>query len=82
MNTYLLNTVKVIGCALGLKTYTGVPMLKPWTIATNDSYLFQALQGRLCPDYAPEMVQIIHRAWQRSVRSELKRQREDEVVIP
>eukprot|EP00972_Heterocapsa_arctica_P026086 3840979-Heterocapsa_arctica.AAC.1 len=41
--------IKVTGCALGMKTDKGVPMLKPWTIATNDPYVFNAFKGKLCP---------------------------------
>eukprot|EP00972_Heterocapsa_arctica_P092049 13576413-Heterocapsa_arctica.AAC.1 len=49
IHKYQLNTVHITGCAVGLKTEEGIPILKPWQIATNDPYLWNALRGKLCP---------------------------------
>eukprot|EP00972_Heterocapsa_arctica_P047622 7023805-Heterocapsa_arctica.AAC.1 len=77
-------------------------MVKPWTVATDDSYVWQAFQDKKCPgpqehpvnqrvegkhtkgteDYTPEMVNMIHRSWKRSVMSSVKSKRLDEVIIP
>eukprot|EP00972_Heterocapsa_arctica_P083750 12340969-Heterocapsa_arctica.AAC.1 len=81
-----MNKVKFHGCTVGLKSDEGVPMVKPWTVAADDSYVWQAFQDKKCPgpqehpvhqrvegkltkgteDYAPEMVNMIHRSWKRS----------------
>ena len=45
------------GCAMGLKSRkTGMPIRKPWTVASNCPALIHARDGRLCPgpDYHPE----------------------------
>ena len=44
-----LNKVHINGCALGLVDNEGFPMLKPWTIATDDPYLHAKFQDKLCP---------------------------------
>eukprot|EP00972_Heterocapsa_arctica_P047740 7041901-Heterocapsa_arctica.AAC.1 len=49
VNKYQLNKVRIHGCAVGLKTDEGIPMVKPWTFATDDSYVFQAFQDKKCP---------------------------------
>eukprot|EP00972_Heterocapsa_arctica_P004099 608461-Heterocapsa_arctica.AAC.1 len=49
INKYQLNLVKVTGRALGLKTEKGVPMIKPWTLATNGPYVLHAFRGWLSP---------------------------------
>ena len=43
--------VNVDGCALGLTSirFKGKPIRKPWTIATNDAYLFRKFQNKVCP---------------------------------
>ena len=44
-----LNKVHINGCALGLIDTEGIPILKPWTIATDDPYLHAKFQDKLCP---------------------------------
>ena len=40
----------VDGCAVGLKSVkNGLPVLKPWTFATNDVHIWGALQDKRCP---------------------------------
>ena len=43
-----LQAVKVDGCAFAMVDPGGAPVLKPWTIATNDAVLAQSLACR-CP---------------------------------
>ncbi len=79
-----LQPAKVDGCAVGLKDPDGVPMYKPWTVATDDAFIFKALNSKRCPghpkhrkvegsltklteNYTPEMVRIVHDAWEKSV---------------
>ena len=49
INELKLAKVNIDGCALGLKVDKGVPMLKPWTIATDDNYLFMHFKNKKCP---------------------------------
>ena len=44
-----LNRVHINGCALGLTDNGGIPILKPWTIATDGPYLHAKFQDKLCP---------------------------------
>ena len=44
-----LNKVHINGCALGLTDDERVPILKPWTIATDDPYVQGKLQDKLSP---------------------------------
>ena len=37
------------GCQLGMQSDEGVPVKKPWRVATNDVELHKALAGRRCP---------------------------------
>ena len=43
-----LNKVHVNGCALVLTDDEGVPILKPWTIATDGSDVQGKFQDKLC----------------------------------
>ena len=45
-----LKFAKFHGCAVGLVSQPGgLPITKPWTIATNHENLFSAFDGRFCP---------------------------------
>jgi hypothetical protein len=45
-----LRPVQVDGCAVGLKSLVnGMPIYKPWKIATNDAIILEALGGLRCP---------------------------------
>ena len=46
---YHLQTVNIHGCALGLANEQGVPIKKPWTIATNDGYIHDVFTDKKCP---------------------------------
>jgi len=37
------------GCQLGMHSAEGLPIKKPWRVATNDIEVHKALAGRLCP---------------------------------
>ena len=37
------------GCAWGLVDPKGIPVKKPWTIATNDDFLFATCEAAKCP---------------------------------
>ena len=52
-----LKKVHIHGCALGLVDGHGNPIKKAWTIATNDHYLLQGLNGKLCPG---KHVHLVH----------------------
>ena len=43
---------KFDGCAFGLKDPEGVPMRKPWMLATDDDHLHAALADKTCPGHA------------------------------
>ena len=45
----MLSKVHINGCALGLLDNGGIPILKPWAIATDDPYLHAKFQDKLCP---------------------------------
>ena len=49
LNDLQLRKVRIDGCALGLTDEKGIPIRKPWTIATNDTYLFRKFQNKVCP---------------------------------
>ena len=79
-----LQAVKVDGCAFGMVDPEGTPVLKPWTIATNDAALAQNLAcrclghehhariaGRITAgiaNYPENMAKTIHHAWRDSIR--------------
>ena len=44
-----LNRVHINGCAPGMTDDEGVPILKHWTIATDDPYVPSKFQNKLCP---------------------------------
>ena len=44
-----LDKVQIDGCAVGLKSKEGLPIRKPWTIATNHDTLWKVLNGHKCP---------------------------------
>ena len=44
-----LNEVHINGCALGSTDDEGVPILKPWTIATDGPYVQATFQDKSCP---------------------------------
>ena len=46
-----LVTVRFDGCAFGMKS-GGMPVKKPWKIATNNKAIREAFDGQLCPGHA------------------------------
>jgi hypothetical protein len=45
-----LRKAKFHGCSMGLvEDHTNLPIMKPWTIATDDVHLYAAMHGRTCP---------------------------------
>eukprot|EP00972_Heterocapsa_arctica_P052497 7722218-Heterocapsa_arctica.AAC.1 len=81
INKYQLNTVKIIGCAVGLRTDKAGKLCP----GKHEHPVHQKVEGKCiknAEDYNPEMVKMIHRAWKRSVMSRLKSKREDETFIP
>eukprot|EP00972_Heterocapsa_arctica_P102784 15150062-Heterocapsa_arctica.AAC.1 len=46
--TFQLQRAQGNGCAMGLINDNGVPIRKPWTIATNDGCLWRAMSGCKC----------------------------------
>ena len=46
---FALNTVNFHGCAAGLASKDGVPIKKPWTVATNCPAVSNALSSFICP---------------------------------
>ena len=44
-----LNKVHITGCALALTDDEGIPILKPWTIVTDDPCVQAKFQDKLCP---------------------------------
>ena len=50
LRKYDLRPAKVDGCAYGMGSPSSKPMLKPWTIATNDEVLAEQLPKR-CPGH-------------------------------
>ena len=64
------------GCRLGLVNHEGIPVKKPWTIATTMSHLLQQLDGLRCTgghhhakctkdseNYTKKMVHLVHKAF-------------------
>jgi hypothetical protein len=50
MHDNQLRPVQVDGCSVGLRSVVnGLPIYKPWTIATNDIVILRALEGNRCP---------------------------------
>ena len=49
LTKYNLRKAKCNGCAMGLVGQLGKPVYKPWTVATNCSELFEALNCQKCP---------------------------------
>ena len=47
INELKLIKVNIDGCALGLKDEKGTPILKPWTIATDDNYLYRRFKNEM-----------------------------------
>ena len=85
---YGLKIVKVDGCSFGLTDGCGTPVRKPWSVATDDENIGEALERR-CPghathtpvagkltagtaSYPTEMAEAIHRAWRKSCASRPK----------
>eukprot|EP00972_Heterocapsa_arctica_P078690 11603420-Heterocapsa_arctica.AAC.1 len=52
LETFQLQIAQCNGCAMGQINDNGVPIKKPWTIATNDGYLCCAMSGCKCPGKA------------------------------
>ena len=52
VKAYHLEKARCRGCAVGMVDDAGVPMAKPWHVATNDSFLFEALP---CPCPGPKV---------------------------
>ena len=48
---YHLEKARYRGCAVGMVDNAGAPIAKPWHIATDDTFLFEALS---CPRPKPE----------------------------
>lgn len=44
-----LDKVRINGCASGLTGDEGAPILKPWTIASDDPYVQVKFQDKSCP---------------------------------
>ena len=64
------------GCRLGLVNHEGIPVKKPWTIASTMSHLLQQLDGLRCTgghqhakctkdseNYTKKMVHLVHKAF-------------------
>ena len=47
-----LDKARCRGCAVGIVDDAGIPMPKPWHIATNDTFLYEALT---CPCPGPDV---------------------------
>ena len=44
------DVARIRGCAVGLADDLGVPIAKPWHVATNDPFIWKALESRRhCP---------------------------------
>ena len=52
VKAHQLDKARCRGCAVGVVDDVGTPMPKPWHIATNDSFLFEALS---CPCPGPDV---------------------------
>ena len=49
VSEYELDKTRFHGCALGLKNAAGLPVKKPWTIATNDDEVYFEMLKYQCP---------------------------------
>ena len=44
-----LNKVRLDGCAVGLRSTKGIPIMKPWSIATSSPKIFEHFEPLRCP---------------------------------
>jgi hypothetical protein len=54
---YKMITYNFDGCALGMKDQKGIPLKKPWTVATNHSGI-----GKHYPNFSANVISSMHRA--------------------
>ena len=48
MNELKLEPIEIDGCAVGVRSKSGDPILKPWRIAVSSQHMKQALDGLCC----------------------------------